>query len=367
MAKAVNVVILLLDTLRHDYAMEIPAYRSLAKRGWVFERMYGGSTFTYPNLCTLRSGLYPHRHGWRTWPHGGPFQAEATLCGCLKKAGYHIDTTLNVPPENATRELNRPRREPFFRFCWFTGIHDQMFRAGMPERGIPHATYVSYLQGAKEWASKAVALFKDDLIVLLGDHGVGLQGDRLKKEGLDVGAGQVYDFRIRVPCVLAGPGIEPRTIKEVHSLADLMPTILDLLGLSIPEGLDGVPVGQRQEPVFLEAQSPHSIWPSKEPNVFGAVAGSLKVMATPEGWRCYDLASDPGESTHRADLLIQEEAQRLVSVILEKGVGDGSGILGRIEQVHRRGATVGGKPKAAYAEPAAGALHTGQCCEGGLR
>jgi len=310
-----NVAVLLLDTLRYDYAMDVVDFRDTANRGWVFERMYGGSTFTYPNLCSLRSGLYPIHHGWRTFPNNDPFRADVTFCDILKEAGYHISTTMETPPEEITMKVERPHREPFFRFCWFTGIHDCVY--SWTCHGVPKDHYADCIQTCTEWLDRALKLFSDSLILVFGDHGVGLEGDVLRDEGHDVGAGQIYDFRIHVPCVLAGPMLEHRVIKEAYSLADLMPTMLDILGLPIPEGLDGYVVGQREEPVFLEAQSPYSIWPSPVPNVFGAVSvdGTMKVMSTPEGWRCYDLAADPKEQIDRQDLLDSEEGQQLVEFV----------------------------------------------------
>lgn len=312
-----NVAILLLDTLRYDYAPQIPAFQELAKQGWVFERMYGSSTFTYSNMCSLRSGLYASRHGWRTWPKGGPFRADTTLERCLCQAGYHIDDTLKTPLAYECRKLKRPKQEPFFRFCWYLGIHDRVFSKGIPKTGVPPEMYKRCMKDTAQWATEAIELFSDSLILLLGDHGLGLQGDKLRGEGCDVGAGQVYDFRVRVPCVLAAPGMKPRTIEETHSIVDLMPTILDILDLPIPEKLDGKVVGQRTEPVLLEAQSPYSIWPSEKPNVFGATDGHLKAMITPVGDMCFDLQTDPAEKMNRPDLLEGERCQNLLTFIRE--------------------------------------------------
>lgn len=314
-----SVVILLIDTLRYDHAGLIPAFDILGEHGITFERIYGGSTFTYPNVCTLRSGLYPKTHGWRTWPHAYPpipkFRAETTLTDCLRDAGYHISNTMAVPLCNDHRRLYRPKREPFFRFCWYMHIHDSMFRAGIPSTGIPPETYRRQVNQARRWIAEAVEMFSDSLIFLFGDHGIGLAGDKLRDEGPDVGAGQIYDFRIRIPAVLAGPGVEPRHIPGASSLADIMPTMLDILGLPIPPDLDGYVAGQRNEPVLLEAQSPYSIWPSQTPNVFGATDGRLKIMVTPDGVLCFDLHGDPAEEHNRPDLLATRPGRALLEYV----------------------------------------------------
>ena len=294
-----NVVVLLVDTLRYDYSHLIPAF----SEGMVFERMYSPSTFTYPVLCSLRSGLYPVHHGWRTWPEGGPFKAATTLEECLTYGGYNIHHTLEVPPSSETRYIRRPKETPYFTFCWYMGIHDRIFSSAVPPKGVIGRKYKSSVLYAADWVERAIQKFDGDMILLFGDHGIGLAGDKLLKEGQDVGAGQVYDFRVRVPCTLIGPRILPCKIKEAYSLVDLMPTILYLLGFPVPHALDGFVVGKRNEPVLLEAQSPFSIWPSKVPNVFGATDGKFKVMITPDGNLCFDLENDPGEKEHRKDLL----------------------------------------------------------------
>ena len=312
-----NVVVILIDTLRYDCAYLIPQFNELAERGWFFERMYGGATYTYANISTINSGLYPMSHNCRM--NTNRLGEEATLCKELERAGYYISNSLDFarwPGLEYAGHIIRPEKEPFFRFCWCMNAHGgaHPYTYG----GVPRPEYEDAVRTCIPWMDNALELFSDSLILMLGDHGVALEEDAFRlKEGVhDVGCDQVYDFRIRVPCVLAGPTLEHRVITESYSQADVMPTILDILGLPIPEGLDGKVVGQRKKPVFLEAQSPHGLWPSNEPNVFGATDGKLKVMLTPDGWRCYDLISDPGETIDRPDLM--ERAQPLIAKIRER-------------------------------------------------
>jgi hypothetical protein len=139
--------------------------------------MYAASTFTYASLCSLRTGLYPPRHNWRTWPKGGPLRAAFTLESCLEQAGYYISNTLNVPLQRElVTELHRPDREPFFRFCWFTPIHDRLTSHPV-QGGTPHEQYEKHLEGAGEYLTQARELFDDCLLVILSDHGMGLRGD----------------------------------------------------------------------------------------------------------------------------------------------------------------------------------------------
>jgi len=71
--------------------------------------------------------------------------------------------------------------------------------------------------------------------ILTADHGELLgEHDALWHGGL------LYEELIRVPLIMAGPGIRPGTrIDSQVSLIDLAPTILDLLGFKVPPGFLG--------------------------------------------------------------------------------------------------------------------------------
>lgn len=347
-----NVVVILLDTLRFDYAAKNSFLRNLAKRGWWFDRMYAPSTFTYAVMCSVRSGMYPPRHGWRTWPKGGPFRKEAikTLEDFLSEAGYAILWNMHVPCSNddnlywklllrvSHREFferipcfdrkalcyeslkeKRATECPFFVFlhCWW-GHHAAINKKSYGESLKEIEAFLDFV-----FARFTTNLFENTLWVIFSDHGRRLEESQLRlEEGKqDSGAGQVLDYRVRVPCIMIGPRIVPRCIKSAHSLVDILPTLLDLLGISheVPEGflpMHGHSVLRgRQSPVYLEAQSPHSIWGNKFPNVFGATDGHIKVMATPAGNWCYDLAKDPQEVNPCKELLKAKHVQDMLKFI----------------------------------------------------
>ena len=79
-------------------------------------------------------------------------------------------------------------------------------------------------------------LLEDTLIVFAADHGEGL-GDHNHVGHIS----QLYDTLIRVPLSLTFSGhIEPGTVVERRvSLIDVLPTILDQVGIPIPENIDG--------------------------------------------------------------------------------------------------------------------------------
>ena len=307
-----NVILLVIDTLRYDYAMNDPYFKELSEKGMSFERMYSPSTFTYSNLSSVRSGMYPPRHGWRSWPKIYPLGDNIkTLEDFLDGAGYSFNG-INLPLRN-TQEfvedkkmfIARTQREPFFLYSHCMDVHDMRF-SSRRESEKDYATFLPPAAGFIKTAfdrAEAQNYDNDTLWIIVSDHGVGMRDEVLTGEGIDAGAGQIYDFRNRIYCVLIGPGIEPQVMTGAYSQIDLLPSILDYCGIAptIPDGfleMQGVSVFDEPDPdryVYLEAQSPNSIWPSVEPNVFGATDGKFKLMITPEGYKFYNLVADPEE------------------------------------------------------------------------
>jgi len=80
---------------------------------------------------------------------------------------------------------------------------------------------------------------------LLARAGVVLQfGEGVVTWGYPLGAAHSspYLYDRHVPLVFAGPGVEPGLRPEAASAADLAPTLATLLGIAIPDDLDGTPL-----------------------------------------------------------------------------------------------------------------------------
>ncbi len=76
-------------------------------------------------------------------------------------------------------------------------------------------------------------MYDDTLIIFTSDHGEML-GDYLC-----LGKRTMLDASAKVPLLVKYPGRAPERRREVCSLVDLMPTILNYAGLPLPERLDG--------------------------------------------------------------------------------------------------------------------------------
>ena len=109
---------------------------------------------------------------------------------------------------------------------------------------------------------------------------------------------------LRVPLVIAGPGIEARGVLDspVH-VSDLMPTLLDAAGVSYDAGaLYGKSILPVLTGLTTETRGPDESFGGEVSGNASLYRGTWKLVRTalPRGdftWRLYDLSVDPGETT----------------------------------------------------------------------
>ena len=132
------------------------------------------------------------------------------------------------------------------------------------------------------------------LVVLTGDH-----GEAFGEHGEIGHSVFAYDTTLRVPLVMAGPGIRPRVVAEPVGLVDVLPTALALLGLP-PSSGDGMSLAPLLAGGTLAARALYaeSFAPLLD---FGwsplrtLREAGRKYIAAPRP-ELYDLDADPGET-----------------------------------------------------------------------
>jgi tetratricopeptide (TPR) repeat protein len=138
------------------------------------------------------------------------------------------------------------------------------------------------------------------LVVVTGDHGEALGDHGEQTHGLFA-----YDATLRVPLFFYQPRLfRPRVLDDPARHVDILPTVLDAIGIAPPAGLDGVNLmpavatgRQVTPPSYFEALSA-SLNRGWAPLV-GVASGSLKYIDLPIP-ELYDVASDPAESRNVA-------------------------------------------------------------------
>jgi arylsulfatase A-like enzyme len=80
---------------------------------------------------------------------------------------------------------------------------------------------------------KEHGLYENSIIILTSDHGeaFGDHGHFLHE--------MPYRDELHTPLVIRGPGVSPKRVKELSLGADIVPTVLELVGLPRPADLDG--------------------------------------------------------------------------------------------------------------------------------
>lgn len=116
------------------------------------------------------------------------------------------------------------------------------------QHGFPDATYARQAQegyyacitqvdhqiGRILETLRTDGLLQNTMVMFISDHGEMLGDHNLFRKALP------YEGSARVPMLLSGPGIAPGQVRhEVMDLMDVMPTLLDAAGLSIPDAVDG--------------------------------------------------------------------------------------------------------------------------------
>ena len=96
---------------------------------------------------------------------------------------------------------------------------------------------------------QARGLDRNTLWIVLGDHGEAFG----QHEGNYGHTFQLYDENVRVPYLIAAPGVLTRSVRarRVVSLLDTAPTVLDLLGLPIPRVYQGSSMLERRSRMAL--------------------------------------------------------------------------------------------------------------------
>ena len=140
-------------------------------------------------------------------------------------------------------------------------------------------------------------LFDDTIIVFTSDHGDMMGSHRL------FGKGVMYQESVRVPLLIHLPGqMAPRHITGPFSQIDLVPTLLDLMGQPVPDGLHGASRadtvqqgGQFHDDVFIQwnsAAAPLRDYPGYMLDVAGSAEriyavqhDDTRTIVTPDGWR----------------------------------------------------------------------------------
>ena len=373
-AKDLDVLLITVDTLRADAlgaygntSAQTPWMDRLASSGVRFDSAHAQNVVTLPSHANILSGRYPFEHGVRDNAGFRFPRTVETLATLLKARGYRTGAFVSAFPLDSRFGLNRGfdvyddafvgARAPraFFEqersgvetvararrwldaeagsrtFCW-VHIYEPHYPYQPPEPFAARFGAGSYA-GEVAAADAALGPLLDPiltgpagsrtLVVLTADH-----GESLGEHGEATHGIFAYESTLRVPLILYQPRLwSPAVVSTPARHVDLLPTVLDAIGLPVPEGLAGRSLlgtiaGEPGEdpPSYFEALSA-SFTRGWAP-LTGVIRAGTKYIDLPIG-ELYELKSDPAEQHNLAETAAARVAElgEVLAVLAPPGRG----------------------------------------------
>lgn len=217
------------------------------------------------------------------------------------------------PPESLRRVHEGPW--PFFHpyaggEAWGLPILGKNFEVREPDRDYVKSLYegeVAYIDQFAGEIRKALAtagIEENTYFCFTSDH-----GEELWDHGQWGHGHALYEEQLRVPLLIAGPGIKQQVVNTPVSAIDLLPTLANLLavepastwrGESLAPVLKGTALAPTAKPIFSQGTTNKTETP-----MHSVILGDYKLIriAGSDSVQLYNLATDPGE---RLDLAVAE-------------------------------------------------------------
>lgn len=360
-----NVVFVVFDSVRADHMSlygyrhnTTPKISEFFKSGYVFENAYSASSWSKESVASIFTSLYPSVHGSRRgiyekYLKGMEIDALSeevvTLAESLSEGGYgayaivpnehlksefgfgqgfdeYLEDDLN-PWGRINMNVSRIFREaggPVFLYIHYMTTHypynspygdDGVFYSPGERRFIPGLAELGFLKDGDGDIARiraeydAEILYADDiftdlvsrvpentLFIFTSDH-----GEELYEHGGMGHSGRMYEEHVHIPLMIRVPGLAGGRVLGPASHVDLMPTILDLVGVPRLDGLQGVSLVSS----MLDGVS-HRDFVFSEVFYSGVyrymvVQDGLKLILSKDleggiiGYEAYNLSADPGE------------------------------------------------------------------------
>jgi choline-sulfatase len=350
MAASSNVILITLDTTRADRMGFLGSKRgltpnldALSRQSVVFSHAYSQVPLTGPSHATILTGTYPQfnhledmgnplakdlpylpdilrQHGYHTAAFVGSQILDPKSAAApgfdrgfeLYDAGFHsrapgedryqsVERRAAVVVARAIAWLNRRQRAPFFLWVHLYDPHDpydppEPFKARY--RASPYDGEIAYADfelGKLLAALRARGLFNSTVIAVAADH-----GEAFGEHGEETHGLFLYDETIHVPLLVKFADGKPARVDARVGLVDLAPTILQAVGITPPDSMQGVslieltkPGSNRinDRPAYAETDYPYRAFGWSPLRAWRA--GKYLYVDAPLR-ELYDQAADPG-------------------------------------------------------------------------
>lgn len=341
-----NVLLITVDTTRADhigaygYAKgKTPNMDVIARNGVRFANAYAQVPLTLPSHCSIMTGTYPlahgvHNNGAYVLPEGAITLAQVLKDRGLKTAAFvasfSVDSRFGLDKGFEVYDDNFQEGTPFKAVNaerkaeqvlavfspWFDKVKDEQFFCWLHffDPHLPYSPpspyreqfadnlydgeicYMDFIIGQVMRKLLDRGLLGKTLIVVAGDHGEGFGEKGESGHGVFL-----YDNVLRVPLMFYAEGHLPslKVVEPRVRLIDVMPTVLDLMGIPVPAPVQGrslLPYVQRKEKADLDSYL-ETFYPKENfgwAPLVGFLSGVWKYIRAPRE-ELYDLKADPGE------------------------------------------------------------------------
>ncbi len=343
-----NLLLISLDTLRKDrlglYGDPLPIspfLDRLSTSAIVFSDMVVQFPATRPSHRSLFTSQYPFQQS------ADPVTARESLAGTLARAGYRTAAFVDGGAMNrvfgnaggfalyddkgghlsairpkAEKWLTAHDREPFFLFLhtydihspydppypyseFFTDAHYSVEKFKYTDLGQSNAKssserrsrpkqYNRLYDGGIRYCDHELDLFfqfvarrhllDNTIVIIFSDHGESLGEHRF------VGHGRLFEEQLRVPFFMIVPGHARQIISNPVETVDIMPTILQLLGLKAETKMQGIPLLTHNLPHPRYRLSESRLKSIREDDQWKLVMGTA-----PRADQLYHIGTDPEE------------------------------------------------------------------------
>lgn len=359
----------------YGHPVSTPHLQKFAEEGVLYRQAFCGNPTCSPSRACLLTGRYAHSNGMLGLAHRGfrLSNPQHHLCHLLRAGGYttalagvqHLarqptasvdelgydqvlteESGFEPPVEAAETYFNESRDQPFFLSVGFHAPHrdgGESFPSNRPgpnphyvqppailpdtpETRADFADYCASMESVDESMGRVLealdraGMSENTLVIVTTDHGIAFPGMKCC----------LTDHGIGVMLMLRGPGgfRGGKVVDDLISQVDIVPTVLELIGLPIPDHVQGRSFLNRTAPrehIFAEINVHASIEPlravrTKRWKYIRNYADSPKVMLTncdgspsktlwhEAGWQqrtpsreqLYDLMFDPMERENLA-------------------------------------------------------------------
>jgi arylsulfatase A-like enzyme len=268
--KRPNVIMLMIDGVRHDAIEKVQYYEELKKKAVFFPKLICYAPYTIASLNATFSGMYGNLNGVNGYYKALNFDKKNcfTLAQYLKEIGYYTESDMYIDDTIPSQGFDKTRffgnagdykgtiaerhcevlqqikiKQPFFLFLDYENVHQKYVKNVIKKHSDfdkeyfenidkNFSQYVGYVRESGDYLKtvldkiKELGLYDNSIIIIFSDHGCSV-GERV---GEKVYGAFLYEYTIRTwAYFISNKFPKNKIIPKLARHIDILPTLLDIL------------------------------------------------------------------------------------------------------------------------------------------